>query len=302
MENLNISALSLQDFELFVSVAEKKSVSAGAQSCGVSQPTASYALDKLRRTFSDPLLVRSGQGMELTVFGEKLLDHCLPALENLTRLAGETDFDPLATSRNFKVMVANADLSGPYRNLTKLFCERAPNASISFLAYDFATLDKQLNEGLDLFVGPERPCPAGLVTRRLNDYPMVIYYDSEVTEPPATVEEMLGREFVRPQELENNRGLVDVALRKAGYPERNVRFTVSDYTGIEDVIAGTDLLFTASTIYQGLVPDNFAVAPLPLPCPPITHILRWSKRNDSDQGLQWLIDLFTEVSEANRNL
>lgn len=302
MENLNISALSLQDIELFVSVAEKKSVSAGARSCDVSQPTASYALDKLRRTFGDPLLVRSGQGMELTVFGEKLLEYCLPVLESLTRLADETEFNPLASSRKFKVMVANADLNGPYRNLTRMFCQRAPNAAISFYAYDFGMLNEQLNEGLDLFVGPERPGPAGVITRHLNDYPTVIYYDSDVSTPPATVEEMLERKFVRPQELDNNRGLVDVALKKAGYPERKIKFTVSDYSGIEDIISGTDLLFTASTIYSGVVPENVAFAPLPLPCPPITHVLRWSKRKDGDQGLRWLIDLFTEVSEANRNL
>jgi LysR family transcriptional regulator, low CO2-responsive transcriptional regulator len=56
----------------FATVARLGSVSAAADTLGVSEPAVSAAVASLRRDLDDPLFVRSGNGIRLTAGGERL--------------------------------------------------------------------------------------------------------------------------------------------------------------------------------------------------------------------------------------
>ena len=68
MTNLNSSSLSL-DLNLLrylVVLVQEKSVSRTAERLHVTQPAVSAAIKRLRLTYNDPILVRSGQTMQPT--------------------------------------------------------------------------------------------------------------------------------------------------------------------------------------------------------------------------------------------
>ena len=65
------------DLNLLISLdalLQERSVSRAAQRLGLSQPTLSAALARLRRHFGDELLARSGNSYALTPLAERLLE------------------------------------------------------------------------------------------------------------------------------------------------------------------------------------------------------------------------------------
>jgi LysR family transcriptional regulator, low CO2-responsive transcriptional regulator len=65
--------MTLTQLSAFVLVARLGTVKAAAAALGVSEPAVSQAIAALRRYLDDPLLTRSGNGMELTPGGSRLL-------------------------------------------------------------------------------------------------------------------------------------------------------------------------------------------------------------------------------------
>ncbi len=239
-------ALSLQDIRMFIVIADTQSVSEAARRLNVSQPTASYALEKLRRGFNDPLLIRSGGKMNLTETGKALASTATSSLEEFNRIARQASFDPLTSDRTFKIMGATSELTGPYAGLPGKFRKRAPGAAFSYVTYDRTNCHERLHEDVDLFVGSNLPDATSIERHVLREYPVGIYYDASVRSAPETIEDFVNAEFVTYNDQYSIVGHVDKALKEMSYPPRTFRFVVDDFSSYPDLVTGTDLLVTAS--------------------------------------------------------
>jgi DNA-binding transcriptional LysR family regulator len=67
------AAVTLAQLKVFVLVSRLGSVRAAAAALGVSEPAVSQALAALRQHLDDPLIARSGTGMELTPAGRRVV-------------------------------------------------------------------------------------------------------------------------------------------------------------------------------------------------------------------------------------
>ncbi len=67
------AAVTLAQLKVFVLVSRLGSVRAAAAALGVSEPAVSQALAALRQHLDDPLITRSGSGMELTPAGRRVV-------------------------------------------------------------------------------------------------------------------------------------------------------------------------------------------------------------------------------------
>ncbi len=76
-----------EDVQLFLAIAEGRSLTAAAKRLRVTQPTASRRLAQLEATIGEPLFVRSVEGVALTAAGERLL---APA-KRMAEWAGEVE-------------------------------------------------------------------------------------------------------------------------------------------------------------------------------------------------------------------
>lgn len=79
--------IAWDDLQLFLAVAETKSVSAAAKRLRVTQPTASRRLSQLEASLGERLFVRSAVGVAVTPFAERMLE---PA-QRMADCAGEID-------------------------------------------------------------------------------------------------------------------------------------------------------------------------------------------------------------------
>ena len=99
----------------FVVLAEERTLSRAARRLFLSQPSMTRALQKLRETFDDALLVRSPSGYVLTPKGENLLQEVAQFLPRLDRLISGREFDPAQESAHFRIAATDnaTQLYGP---------------------------------------------------------------------------------------------------------------------------------------------------------------------------------------------
>lgn len=91
------------DFELgqlraFITVAEKSSFNAAAQSLFISQPALSRRIDKLESALDTRLLERTTRRVSLTEAGQRFLDHARTAIEELEGAISELSENALQRS------------------------------------------------------------------------------------------------------------------------------------------------------------------------------------------------------------
>src|SRR5690606_10741918 len=97
-----------KDLRILQALFEARSVSGAAQMVGLSQPSLSIRLGRLRQHFQDPLFVRTAAGMQPTPRAEALV----PAVEQAVGLfdgavGAVPAFDPVVSERVFKICMVN---------------------------------------------------------------------------------------------------------------------------------------------------------------------------------------------------
>ena len=94
---------------LFDEIYRAQSMTRAADRLGVSQPTASIWLAKLRRQWHDPLFVRTSAGMQPTPRADALIGPAREALALLRGLSGGAQsFDPGSAQRKFRICMTDA--------------------------------------------------------------------------------------------------------------------------------------------------------------------------------------------------
>jgi DNA-binding transcriptional LysR family regulator len=122
LANLDLNLLVPLD-----ALLRERSVTRAAASLGLSQPSLSSSLARLRRHFNDELLVRVGNSYELTPMAVQLRRRTEAALVSVERaFATESVFTPATSQREYRIVASDypmAVLGGP---VGRLLAERAP--------------------------------------------------------------------------------------------------------------------------------------------------------------------------------
>jgi DNA-binding transcriptional LysR family regulator len=103
---MRVTQLRQADLNLLVVfsvLAEERNVSRAAKRLLLSQPAVSRALQRMRDTFHDDLLVRTGKGYEPTPQGERVLRELEVMLPRLDRLISGSTFDPATEHCSFRI-------------------------------------------------------------------------------------------------------------------------------------------------------------------------------------------------------
>jgi DNA-binding transcriptional LysR family regulator len=112
----------LVDLQLFVAVADCRSITGGAERAHLALASASARIKGLEEAFAVPLFKRGRRGVELTAPGESLLDHARLVLHNVETMRG--DLARFATGMRASVQLL-ANTSG--------LSEHLPRALAAFL-------------------------------------------------------------------------------------------------------------------------------------------------------------------------
>ena len=79
----------LVDLQLFIAVADSRSITRGADRAHLALASASARIKGLEQAFAVPLFKRGRRGVELTAAGETLLDHARLVIHNVDAMRGD---------------------------------------------------------------------------------------------------------------------------------------------------------------------------------------------------------------------
>ena len=126
----HVSRVDLNLLHTLFALLEERHVTRAAKRCFLSQPAMSRALERLRESFDDELLIRVGRQYERTARGERLLrelESLLPRLELF--LKGER-FDPAHSEERFRVSMTDHACVVLLPDLVRRIASAAPKARL----------------------------------------------------------------------------------------------------------------------------------------------------------------------------
>ena len=109
---------------------ETRNVTAAAKRVGVTQPAMSRTLERLRTHFNDPLLVRTGPGMDLTPRAAALRAPLREVLSAAAALYAQSGFDPARSARTFRAIIPDVVAAPLLPALLGRLSREAPNCRL----------------------------------------------------------------------------------------------------------------------------------------------------------------------------
>ncbi|HKB53760.1 MAG TPA: LysR family transcriptional regulator, partial [Ramlibacter sp.] len=114
-----------------------RSVTLAAQRLGLTQPTVSAALNRLRAAFQDDLFVKTSRGVEPTQLARELENVVAETLETVqSGILNRTAFEAATTERTFVVIVGELGQMVFVDRMLMRFRQVAPRAKIRFVFPD----------------------------------------------------------------------------------------------------------------------------------------------------------------------
>src|SRR5205823_653974 len=266
MATPNLAAVDLNLLVVFEALLIERNVSRAAGRIGLTQPSVSNALARLRALIGDTLFVRTPQEMRPTPRALELAEPIVNALQQVrAALESPTGFDPATATRKFTIgAAANVDFA--LANGALRLSQAAPRAAFSLLPLARSEAEyPMLDDGsLDVAVGLFRAVPKRFGTASL-------YWERYVciahSEHPDLVDGLTLERFVGLPHLVVTRdaGAVDDALAKQGL-ELSVAVDVPFYAIVPYMVEGSRLLaVVGERIGQRLAATtNVRCYPLPL--------------------------------------
>lgn len=288
-----LSDIDLNLLVVFQEVFEQKHVSAVARRLGVSQPTVSNCLARLRKTFGDELFVRTPMGMLPTPFAQSIAEPIENALASIRGVfVQEAGFDPGASARHFRIAMTDVGEIHFLPTIVECCTALAPSVQVSVVRLGAVDWHQQLASGeLDLAVGALTEVPDSLFHRPLFSQNFVVMYRRG---HPLAGRKIELADFRRARHLivasmEGPYEQVNKRLEKAGVRLAE-QYHVPHFTSVPYVLGATDIIVTVPERLAARAAGPFGLeyAPAPLRMPVLRTSMFWHRRFNGESGSQWL--------------
>jgi DNA-binding transcriptional LysR family regulator len=269
----------------------ERSVTRAARRVGLTQPSMSRALGRLRAMLGDALFVRSGRGLVPTPRALALQPELGGALERLaTAIAEQRPFDPASAERTFHVSTADYGMAILAPLVTARIFGQAARVRLVLHAQSTDDDEALLDGRLDALLAPRRASKPGCVWTKLlsDEFVCLVRRDhpSVGVELSLAQYSSLGHVFVSPTLA--TAGVADQALARRGL-RRRVAVVVPSFLVAPVIAAESDLVATVpariAKLYVGRLPVRSV--PVPLELPPVTVSMAWHERMRRDPGHAW---------------
>lgn len=247
MQNMNdprLDALDLGSLRLLGLLLETLSVTRSAERLGVSQPTASRGLARLRAALGDELLVRARGGYALTPRAERLRPLVADAAAAVERVFAPARFDPATSAVRFRVATTDHGALTVLAPALPRLSLRAPLARLDVAPVE-ADAFRQLEQGaLDLLLWADDHLPADFYARRLTveGYAVLVRAGHPLlgVAPEARIEALARLPQVVPMAQGAAGWVEDDALSRLGVPEAPVAVRALGYASAPWMLSGSD--------------------------------------------------------------
>ncbi len=277
---------------------DEANVTRASKRLGMSQSATSHALARLRSTFDDPLLVRSGSEMRPTPRAETLRKDLRHLLSSVRRFMDETDsFDPGQSEKVFSLGILDnmLGLLGPIASLIE---EKAPKAELNIKTADYNRISDVSSKEVSIVIAPMSLDIRGSYSHvRLGELSWgVLMRKGHPAFTDWGVEQWTRFPHLRVATNRNAPDLVKQTAEKLGLTQK-FGATVSSFGMAAPILTATNMIFTTfrEPCLSQLQEHNLQLLEAPIPLKPISFGLFWSPHLDKDPACKWFQDLIVGV-------
>lgn len=297
---MDLKDIDLNLLVIFQQLLQERRVSAVAVNLGLTQPTVSNALNRLRTQLGDELFLRTSKGMEPTAYAMQLAEPIGYALSSIQETLNQrTRFDPANSQRKFNIGMNDIGEIYFLPTLMKRLAGIAPGISFSTIRTTGANLADDMETGrVDLAVGWLPHLKSGFFQRRLFVHGHVCMFrrghplDKETALTRKAYE---SADHVVVSAAGTGHATVDASIEKLGIRRKAV-LTVPHFVAIGHILSTTDMIATVPERFARHCVEPFGLryVDLPLRLPEIGVNLFWHSRFHKEPGNQWLRSLICD--------
>jgi len=223
---------------------EERHVTRAAKRTFLSQPAMSRSLERLRETFGDPLLVRSGRGYERTVRGESILRELETMLPRVESMVEGVALDPGRSEERFRIALTDHASAVLLPALVTRLRKAAPRVQLEVSAWQSQAYDDVAAGRIDAALSAEE-APSTLESEVIFNLDFVCLVGSaqRLRARRFTLKQYLALPHAQVFTLSGRQTLVDRPLAQIGQ-KRNVLLRLPYFVPAIYAIAQTDLVLT----------------------------------------------------------
>jgi DNA-binding transcriptional LysR family regulator len=297
---MNVASLDLNLLVALDALLQAESVSRGGHKIGLSQPAMSHALGKLRGLLGDPLLVRTGGRMQLTLRAQSMKSPVRETLERVREVFVSDSFVPASSTRTFRIFMSDYASNLLLSPLSRAVQRSAPGVRIEVHPWRGVPADSPENGQIpDAVVACQtRDLPGFYRQRLFTDRDVcVMRAGHRLHSKKFNLKTFLEAPQVAVAAVEFSADPVDTWLQEVRHP-RCVVVTVPHYIDALHLVAQTELIavipeFLARAYASTL---NLVTKTVPLDVGTFDEYLLHSARTHADVGCSWLRELIKSLS------
>ena len=282
---------------ILVSVHRLGTVSAAAEALALNQSTVSYALERLRQTFGDPLFVRVGKGIVATPRCDDVVRGARDLLDHYRGLVRPAVFDPAESRARLTISCNFYERLVLLPGLVRRLRREAPHMRLSVIQSN-ALGHAQLHEReCDLLISPLLKDTAGLYVRPLFEERYACFVDagSRAARTGLTLDAYAAAQHVVVNYAGGWQPFYRATLRELGVVIEPA-IELPSFGSMHLLLKGTDLVLTAPA---GLAPalEGCVRIAAPFDCRFTLHMF-WNGRVHEQDMNRWLRSHVAEVSRS----
>ena len=300
---MNVNDIDLNLLKIFAAVYAEGSVSRAAQRIGLTQPSVSHGLARLRTLFDDVLFVRVKGGVEPTPVARRIAPTLGDALHAVqTVLDDAMHFEPATAKRTFRVHMSDLGEMIFLPPLMKAIRAHAPGIALETRQIEWDALPAALESGaVDMAIGHLPSLIGSFAHQHLFREEYVTLRRSAERTSARTSAKRVARPPADYIAITSHRPTLEI-LRDSGLIDR-VKLSIPHFMVVPAILAEVD--------YAVIVPRTVArafrryginrISPLPVPQRHFDVGLFWTRRQSAEPGHAWLralvIDLFRQTRQ-----
>jgi DNA-binding transcriptional LysR family regulator len=309
---MDITDIDLNLLVVFDALLRTRSVSQAARQLGMSQPATSFALNRLRKTFGDPLFVRTSRGIHPTPFSEAMAAPLEEVIDRIRAdLLQEPIFEPATATRAVTLNMQDIGELVFLPQIMERLSALAPGLQLRTVNLPAAELEPALRKGeVDLAIGffPELDS-ATVYQQRLFTHTFVCIVRAD--------HPTIGGELTRKQFIEGRHAVVHPAghmndsleaeLQQQGLT-RHISVRLEHFLAIPTLLERSDLIFTVPYAIGASLARLAAIKLVKPPFKARPRVVRqhWHSRFQNDAANRWIrgvvADLFMDKRPRTRRL
>lgn len=307
---MDIRKLDLNLLLVFDALMQDGNLTRAGFRLGLSQPSMSHALARLRQLSGDPLFVRVPSGMEPTPFAQQISSTVRDGLALLQgALDGAALFNPATYNRTFQILMSDiGELVYLPRLITKL-ASTAPHVNLRVLQLPRESYHDAFVSGeADLAIGFLPALKAGFYQQRLfeDSYTCIVRTGHPRVRDDLTLEQFSRESHILIEPAGSRYSTVSLQSSTTTFIERyladqgltrRIALRVPHFTVVPEIVQQTDLLATVPGSVMAYIRPMPKVKLLKLPIATPRFEIRqfWHQRNHNDVANQWLRRTIAEL-------